>query len=362
MKSFHLVFMTIVISLSSFAQSSDDTLIPKTMEGVKAMKFTSSVNHHDYVIFVSLPASYNDSNKKTYPVMYTLDAQWSFPYALQAQGSLLYDNLVPEMIYVGIAFPQNWFANRNRDFTPTNTDFDSASGGAPAFLEMIKKEIIPIIDSTYRTDKKNNGITGGSSAGLFVLYTLFQQPSPFNRFMANSPSLWYDNLLMLKIEKEYLAKSHKLNAKLFLSSGGYEEENDPPVFEDFIAQLQSSHYVGLEMENLVIEKTGHLTAGFYAIIRGMQYIYSKPDILLDTILLNEYAGHYEHDIAFVRKGKSLYFSGFGKQTKLNAETDKTFYNKGVNGIAEFIRDGKGKITGVEFNSADTKGAFAKRIE
>ncbi len=114
MKRFNLVIVLTCIALSSFAQNNNDTLIPKTMEGVKAMKFTSSINHHNYIIFVQLPNLYNDSNKKTYPVMYALDAQWSFPFLMEAQGSLLYDNLTPEMIFVGIDFPQNWFANRNR--------------------------------------------------------------------------------------------------------------------------------------------------------------------------------------------------------------------------------------------------------
>lgn len=362
MKQLFILFITIVITSSSFAQSGNDSLLPKGgMEGVTAMKFASAINHHDYILLVKLPPSYNDTIKKTYPVIYALDAQWSFPYLMETEHSLLYDNLVQEVIYVGISFPQNYFANRNRDFTPTHTDFDSASGGAPQFLQMIKKDIIPHIDSVYRTDKKNNGLTGGSSGGLFVLYALFQQPSPFNRFIATSPSLWYDSELISKLEKSYAEKNHELPAKLFLSSGGYEEENDPPTFKNFIAQLKASNYKGLEIESLVIDKTGHLTSGFYATIRGLQFIYGKRDIAVDTALLNEYAGAYEHDIAFLRKGNSLYFSGFGKEIKMNAETDKSFYTTGVNGIAEFIRNEKGKIAGVQFISADGN-FFAKKID
>ena len=361
MKQICLLLIAVFITIVSFTQNNNDTLIPKTMEGVKAMKFTSSINHHDYIIFVQLPNSYNDSSKKTYPVIYTLDAQWSFPYALEAQGSLLYDNLTPEMIIVGVAFPQNWFANRNRDFTPTHTDFDTASGGAPAFLQMIKQEIIPYVDSTYRTDKKNNALTGGSSAGLFVLYTMFQQPSPFNRFIANSPSVFYDNLLMSKIEKEYAAKTHELKAKLFLSSGSYEEDNDPPFYKNFVAQLKASNYNGLEMESIVVDKTGHSSAGFYALIRGMEFIYSKPNITVDSALLNEYAGHYEFNTQLLNKNGSLYFSGNGIEARLSAETDKRFYLKGVNGVAEFKRDSKGKVTGLQLTGADNN-MFVKKLD
>ncbi len=316
------------------------------------MKFKSAINNHDYVLLIKLPESYNDSIKKVYPVMYALDAQWSFPYLMEAQHSLLYDNLVQEMIYVGIAFPQNWFANRNRDFTPTLTALDSASGGAPKFLEMIKKEIIPYIDSAYRTDKKNNGLLGGSSGGLFVLYTMFQQPSPFNHFIANSPSLWYDNQLMSKIEKTYSEKNHSLNAKLFLTSGGYEEEIDPGMFKNFLVQLAASNYKGLEMESLVVDKTGHLTAGFYAIIRGLQFIFSKPYIMVDSSVLDQYTGHYEQGLTFIRTGNSLYIDGGSKKILMRATTNESFYVTGSNGTAEFTKDDKGKVTGISFRGAD----------
>lgn len=118
---------------------------------------------------------------------------------------------------------------------------------------------------------------------------MFQQPSPFNRFIAISPSLWYDNQLMSKIEKTYSEKNRELHAKLFLTSGGYGEEiAQPPMFKNFNAQLKASNYKGLEMESLVIDKTGDLTSGFCTTIRGLQFIYSKPDLSLDTALLNEY--------------------------------------------------------------------------
>lgn len=353
MKQLYLLLIVCLNATAISAQQENDSLIPKgEMEGVKAMKFKSATNNHEYVLLIKLPESYNDAIKKTYPVMYALDAQWSFPYLMETQHSLLYDNLIPEMIFVGIAFPQNWFANRNRDFMPTHTDFDSASGGAPKFLEMIKKEIIPYIDSAYHTDKKNNGLLGGSSGGLFVLYTMFQQPSPFNRFIANSPSLWYDNQLISKIEKTYSEKSHELNAKLFLTSGGYEEENDPPMFTNFVAQIKASNYKGLQMESLVVDKTGHGTAGFYANIRGLQFIFNKPYIMIDSAVLDKYTGRYEQGLTLIRTGISLYVDMGAKKIQLHATTNEKFFVTGSNGIAEFTKDNKGKVTGISFKGAD----------
>jgi hypothetical protein len=48
--------------------------------------------------------------------MYATDGQWSFPLIMEIKGGLLYDNLVPEIIYVGITWPDNFFVNRIRDF------------------------------------------------------------------------------------------------------------------------------------------------------------------------------------------------------------------------------------------------------
>ena len=357
------VWFLIVLALitASFAQNANDSLLPKgQMEGVKAMKFKSAINDQEYAVLVKLPESYDDTIKRTYPTMYMTDAQWTFPALMDTRNALLYDNLIPELIFVGIAFTDNYFTNRNRDFTPTHTEFDSVSGGAAKFLEVIEKEIIPQIDSAYRTDKKNNGLVGGSSGGLFVLYTLFQQPSPFNRFIANTPSLWYDDQLVSKMEQKFSEKNNELNAKLFLSSGGYEEEMGPPIFKDFCTQLKSRNYKGLEMESLVVDKTGHLSVAAYANIRGLPFIFGKPDIAVDPLVLDNYTGHYDQGINITRKGNSLYNEMGGKNIKMNAETNESFYITGANGLLQFIKDDKGKVTGFNVKTADGN-FYAKKL-
>jgi len=349
--------------LSSFVLiNTANSQIPKgEVVGAELIQFKSTINNQDYQLYIKLPPSYSSDTTKSYPVMYCLDGQWDFPLIMELKGGLLYDNLMTEAIFVGIAWPDNYFVNRNRDFTPTHTGFDSVSGGASNFLKVIKDEIISRIDAKYRTDKINNGLLGHSSGGLFVLYTLFQQPSPFNRFIATSPSLWYDDELMLKTEKSFATQHHQLKAKLFIASGGYEEENDPPMYKNFVQQLNKTKYKGFEMDTLVVEKTGHQSEAPYAIVRGLQFVLGRPDLILDSVLLNQYAGHYDQGINIICKNRSLYASFGGKEIKMNAATDKQFYIPGMNGESEFKRDEKGKITGFQFDGADAH-MFVKKID
>jgi len=336
--------------------------IPKgEVAGAELIQFKSSVNNRDYQLYVKLPTSYFIDSTKRYPVMYCLDGQWSFPLIMELRNELLYDNLLTEVIFVGIAWPDNYVTNRNRDFTPTHTAFDSVSGGAADFLKVVNDEIISRINTKYRTDKINNGLLGGSSAGLFVLYTLFQQPSSFNRFIANSPSVEYDDEWMLKTEKAFAGKHQQLNAKLFITLGGFEETVGPPMYQNFVSQLKDRKYKGFEMKDLVIDKTGHLTAAPYAIVRGLQFVFNKPDLTVDTALLKQYAGRYEQGFNIIYSNHALYVSFGTKRIKMNAETDKKFYIEGANGEIEFKRDEKANVNGFQFDGADAK-IYIKKIE
>jgi predicted alpha/beta superfamily hydrolase len=168
--------------------------LPKgEMYGAEEIKFKSTINNQDYVLFIKLPDSYKSDSIRRYPVVYSTDGQWIFPLMMDIRGGLIYDNLTPEMIFVGIAWPDNFFINRIRDFFPARTDEFPDAGGADKFLNVIKLEIKRKIDSTYRTDKVNSTLFGTSAGGFFALYTLFSEPDLFNGHIVCSPSLMYND-------------------------------------------------------------------------------------------------------------------------------------------------------------------------
>src|SRR5438105_7714894 len=78
-------------------------------------------------------------------------------------------------------------------------------GGGQNFKEYITHQLIPKIDSEYRTQKNKRALLGHSLGGYFVLYALLNQlenkTSDFNTFVAASPSLWYNNFYMKQLSE-----------------------------------------------------------------------------------------------------------------------------------------------------------------
>ena len=73
------------------------------------------------------------------------------------------EELIPDMTVVMI---EN--TNRNRDMMPTNTSFFKAEPGAEDFKRYIENELIPHVNSSYRTTNKKN-LCGQSLSAVFTL-------------------------------------------------------------------------------------------------------------------------------------------------------------------------------------------------
>ena len=86
---------------------------------------------------------------------------------------------------------------RRRDLTgPTESARDRKIaprvGGSAAFRRFVREEVMPVIDSRYRTTAET-AIMGESLAGLFVVETFFLEPDLFDTYIAFDPSLWWNN-------------------------------------------------------------------------------------------------------------------------------------------------------------------------
>lgn len=154
--------------------------------------FHSIVLGQQRTLNVILPDGYTDSLR--YPVIYVLDGSMNedLPHLAGLVQFLAMYELTPKSIVVGIAN-----VDRYHDFThPTRGDSDlvwlPTGGGSAAFIAFIAGEVLPYVDARFRTNGDRT-IIGQSLGGLLVMELLFKRHELFNRYVAVSPSLWWDN-------------------------------------------------------------------------------------------------------------------------------------------------------------------------
>lgn len=254
-----IIFFVIINSISTIAQSSN---LYNTEEKLFPSKNVADTFH----VFVSVPDDYLTSGK-SYPVLYVLDGDIAFGIAAGISRYLQVGGNIPELIVVGIGYgsiDKTAGNKRNRDYRPV------AEGGAENFLSFFREELIPFVDSTYRTIPGDRTINGYSSGGLFALYTLFTQPETFNRYIVGSPYLVWNNYSIYDYEEKAPDKISDKKINLFISVGSKESEAKyfNPI-DDLVIKLQERNYSGLRLDTKVFDGSTHLTAATEAITYGL---------------------------------------------------------------------------------------------
>lgn len=150
----------------------------------------SEATENRYHIFVRLPEGYAEQSEKTWPVVYLLDGDSTFPMLAPQHLFLHYDERLPEAIIVGIAYGGFGEINRRgHDFRPVLEG--GGEGGSAAFLAMLEGELIPEIERDYRSDPGKRILVGQSRGGSFVLYAAVERPALFHGYVASNPGREY---------------------------------------------------------------------------------------------------------------------------------------------------------------------------
>lgn len=260
---------------------------PVALHHTEVVEMKSASNGNTYPIYIYLPGSYYFTNQN-YPVIYMLDAYSSFGIMTQMNALLAFDKELPEAIIVGISSEggsKEFIYNRARDYTPTKISTENlpeevklmtpASGGAGKFLEFIKNELVPAIDSKYRTVKNDRTLVGHSYGGLFCFYTLFSQPEWFNKYVILSPVVFWDNYFMTKLESKFLESHKTLNATIYTAVGSLEPESFQNDWKNFISTLRKRNYAGLNLYDEVLPGETHYTVIPFMATHGLKFVFKK---------------------------------------------------------------------------------------
>jgi predicted alpha/beta superfamily hydrolase len=234
-------------------------------------------------------------------VMYLLDGFLTFLSTAQiARTTLAYSlrQLRPVAI-VGISPAtgdlKRVTAQRVRDLTPTRAtsryllgETPYGTGGAGAMLDLIREEVAPFVESAHSLDPDDRGLGGFSLGGLFTCWALVRRPEGFRRYLAVSPSLWWDDHLLLDGRRAPLADG--AGGDVYLAVGGREDSPDhgwpvlPAALREalsgldmvadlarFTARLRDES--ALDVRSEVIPDEQHATVWPAAVTRGLVHLY-----------------------------------------------------------------------------------------
>ncbi|PXY44554.1 alpha/beta hydrolase [Flavobacterium hydrophilum] len=166
------LYFTLLLSVSVFAQ--------KTFDNIKSEKLGT-----DRRITIGLPASYETSPSKKYPVLYLLDGDYLFDPFLGAINYGVYWDDLPEMIIIGIH--QNHDGERFDDSTIDQNVGVPFEKGAE-FFEFVGGELLPYIEKKYRTAPFKI-IAGHDITASYINFFLYKDRPLFNGYICLSPEL-----------------------------------------------------------------------------------------------------------------------------------------------------------------------------
>ncbi|MCX2743776.1 alpha/beta hydrolase-fold protein [Mangrovivirga sp. M17] len=263
-----------------------------TLEGTEIRTLPSNIVGQDYELLVSLPKSYH-STDSDYPVIFLLDPYRTYSIVKGFTDILITPHsLIPEVIIVGIGYGGKsneallkWVLGRTRDLTPAKDSITEAdlerriissgvpnvevnTGGAELFLNFIEAELLPFIESNYRIDGSQKMLCGYSFGGLFGLYTLFNNPDLFSKYLIGSPSIHYKEGIIYDYESEYAKKYNDMNADVFISAGELEELTSNNI-KKVEGLLRSRNYNSLKLKTVIFKDESHVTCIPAALGRGI---------------------------------------------------------------------------------------------
>lgn len=277
-------WLLVTMTAASAAAQRPPAAEPFRVERVEQRSLRSERNGIAYKLYVALPHGYHEGTKR-YPVVYLLDADYSFLIARNVADHLAERNHLHELILVGVAYagPLQYRKNRTRDYTPMfsprggyGAEMQKVSGGGPKFRAFLGEELAPFVDSTYRTVPGDRTLVGHSYGGLFASWDLLSQDRLFRRYIIVSPSLWYHDRILFDLQKAHAKKMDRLPARVYLSVGGSEGDAERDMVGDlraFAAALKSSGYAGLVIRADVLADETHNSVFPRALSNGLRFVF-----------------------------------------------------------------------------------------
>jgi len=281
MRRLELLRAALLCLLAATAASAEE---PRPSPYVVADVFVihSKILNEDRKLFIYSPDQVGGNVLPAYPVLYLLEENDMPMVAGMVKYMSSYNEQLPAMLVVGI----EGNGQRIRDLTPTHSLYDNmgrldpspnswlqSSGGGGNFLRFVREEVMPFVESKYRTAPFRI-LAGHSVGGLTAIHALSAHPDMFNAFLAVSPSLWWDNGAYLRSVVKRLPPPGATRKFLFVADA---PETGPfPIYmRAFVDALGARKPANFEWAHVFYPKETHGSIAAKAYYDGLRFLYPQ---------------------------------------------------------------------------------------
>jgi len=266
MKHLKLIAFFLFSTLSGFPQVGNtvsDSISPINIG--YSVKLSSKILNECRSIFIYLPDNY-DNNQNPCSVLYLFDAETNFTPVCGVVDILSRWKVIPCLIVVGI--PNT---DRMRDLTPTLDRKFKIGGGGDNFLRFLREELIPYIDHNFNTQPLRI-LEGHSISGMFTMYTFTADTTLFDAYIAVSPSMYWDEQIMLTRIEDFLKSNPDLKKQLYITLA-----NEPEFMfvKETIEIIKQEAPANLIWKFLQDTTERHEIAPLRSTYEGLRFIFSK---------------------------------------------------------------------------------------
>jgi predicted alpha/beta superfamily hydrolase len=289
--SIYLIFCLILFTETVLAQSQGHSKVEEAEPAIvlgEKHKITSSILGEERPFTVYLPESYNNNHTystRTYPILYLLAGNELLVKAITQEMSRNSVNKIPELIIVSVPVLNS--RKYHNYFTPTNSHtlpdgrelpgFLAETGKGEDFMSFLGNELLPHIDSTYRT-LPYRILNGHSLAGLFTLNASLAPTDLFQAYLAIDPSLWWDGEVLVERLEQNIKDGNFPEGNIYIAlasrqgEGSSRDNMDKPII-NFSNQLKSTGTEDLHFRLQEFPEEHHGSVPMLALYNGFQHIF-----------------------------------------------------------------------------------------
>ena len=250
-------------------------------------EIASTAAGRSYDIVIGLPAGYDESGDTRYPTVYLLDGGELYPMLSAYRRYLRFGEEIPDLILVAISYGTDDWRNgndRGHDFTAPSAEREHW-GGAPDFQRFLGDELIPKIETEYRSRGDRRIVFGQSLGGQFVLHAALTEPGLFWGHIASNPALHRNLPFFLEFRGAAPARGNGGDGgndsdrpRLFVASGSDDDERFRTPALAWMSHWSAADTRPWELATVTLDGHSHFSAPPAAFRQGLAWLFSgEPD-------------------------------------------------------------------------------------